>query len=150
VKVEREIAVAAAPDKVWDFLWNTDRVARCLPGCRDVRTLVPHERYEAVVAEQVGPFTVRFPLDIRVVEAEEPRRLRAEAIGRDEAMGTSLRVTLDLRLEGAGSGSRLRIVSDTNVSGPLATLAHGMMEQRAHGIMTKFAEAVQRELEGAD
>lgn len=149
MKLEKEISVPTAPDKVWAFLWDVERVARCLPGCRDVRTVVPHERYEAVVAERVGPFKVQFPLEIRVVEAEEPRRLKAEAVGRDAAMGTSLRVTLDLRLEGVGSGSRLVIMSDTSLSGKLATLGHGMIQQRADGIMTKFAQAMQRELEGA-
>ena len=147
MRFEKEIAVAASPDKVWAFLWDVERVAKCLPGCRDVRTVVPHERYEAVVGERVGPFKVQFPLDIQVLEADEARRLRAQATGRDAAMGSALKVMLDLQLEKTDTGSRLMIVTETSIMGKLAALGHSVIQHKADGIMTQFAQAVQRELE---
>ena len=144
---EKELAVALAVERVWAFLWDIERVARCLPGCREARAVVPHQRYAAVVSEQVGPFKVRFPLDIRVLEADAPRRLKADASGRDAAMGSSLRVTLDLRLEASGAGSRLIIHSEVALSGTLGTLGQGIIQHQADGIMTRFAEAMRRELE---
>ena len=147
MRFEKEIAVAASPDKVWAFLWDVERVAKCLPGCRDVRTVVPHERYEAVVGERVGPFKVQFPLDIQVLEADEARRLRAQATGRDAAMGSALKVMLDLQLEKTDTGSRLVIVTETSIMGKLAALGHSVIQHKADGIMTQFAQAVQRELE---
>ena len=148
MRFEKEIAVAASPDKVWAFLWDVERVAKCLPGCRDVRTVVPHERYEAVVGERVGPFKVQFPLDIQVLEADEARRLRAQATGRDAAMASALKVMLDLQLEKTDTGSRLMIVTETSIMGKLAALGHSVIQHKADGIMTQFAQAVQRELEG--
>ena len=147
MRFEKEIAVAASPDKVWAFLWDVERVAKCLPGCRDVRTVVPHERYEAVVGERVGPFKVQFPLDIQVLEADEGRRLRAQATGRDAAMASALKVMLDLQLEKTDTGSRLMIVTETSIMGKLAALGHSVIQHKADGIMTQFAQAVQRELE---
>jgi carbon monoxide dehydrogenase subunit G len=147
MRFEKEIAVAASPDKVWAFLWDVERVAKCLPGCRDVRTVVPHERYEAVVGERVGPFKVQFPLDIQVLEADEARRLRAQATGRDAAMASALKVMLDLQLEKTDTGSRLMIVTETSIMGKLAALGHSVIQHKADGIMTQFAQAVQRELE---
>ena len=147
MRFEKEIAVAAPPDKVWAFLWDVERVAKCLPGCRDVRTVVPHERYEAVVGERVGPFKVQFPLDIQVLEADEARRLRAQATGRDAAMASALKVMLDLQLEKTDTGSRLMIVTETSILGKLAALGHSVIQHKADGIMTQFAQAVQRELE---
>ena len=147
MRFEKEIAVAASPDKVWAFLWDVERVAKCLPGCRDVRTVVPHERYEAVVGERVGPFKVQFPLDIQVLEADEARRLRAQATGRDTAVASALKVLLDLQLEKTDTGSRLMIVTETSIMGKLAALGHSVIQHKADGIMTQFAQAVQRELE---
>ena len=147
MRFEKEIAVAASPDKVWAFLWDVERVARCLPGCREVRTVVPHERYEAVVGERVGPFKVQFPLEIQVLEADEARRLRAQATGRDAAMASALKVMLDLQLEKTDTGSRLMIVTETSIMGKLAALGHSVIQHKADGIMTQFAQAVQRELE---
>jgi len=149
VRLETEIAVATDPANVWAFLWNVERVARCLPGCREVRTITPHERYEALIAERVGPFRVEVPLDIRVLDADKQRRLKAEASGRDPRTGTSLRIVLDLRLEQAGSGSRLVIVTDAEISGRLVMFGHGLIRQKAGDMMTKFAETVRRELEDA-
>ena len=38
---EKEIAVALEVERVWAFLWDVERVARCLPGCREARAIVP-------------------------------------------------------------------------------------------------------------
>ena len=149
MKFEKELTVGAPPDRVWEFLWDVERVTKCLPGCRDAKTIVPHERYECVVSERVGPFKVQFPMDIRVLEVEEHRRLRAQAAGRDASMGSSLKVILELALEDTGSGSKIRITSDTSIMGKLGTLGHGIIQHKADGIMTQFADAVRRELEQA-
>jgi carbon monoxide dehydrogenase subunit G len=148
MRFAKDVAVAVPPEKVWAFLWDVERVARCLPGCREVRTVVPHERYEAVVGERVGPFKVQFPLEIQVLEADEARRLRAQATGRDTAVGSALKVLLDLQLEKTDTGSRLTIVTETSILGKLATLGHSVIQHKADGIMTQFAQAIQRELEG--
>ncbi len=144
---EHEITLEAAPEQVWAFLWEVDRVARCLPGCREVQTLVPHRRYAAVVSERVGPFKVRFPLEIEVLEAAVPAHLRARASGRDASMGSSLNVTLDLRIEGRGTGSRLVIRSDVAILGKLGTLGYGIIQPKAEGIIGQFAAAMRRELQ---
>ena len=144
---EREITIEAPAQQVWAFLWEVDRVARCLPGCREVRTLVPHQRYAAVVSERVGPFKVQFPLEIEVLEAEAPTHLRALAAGRDASMGSSLRATLDLRIEGRDASSRLVIHSDVAILGKLGTLGHGIIQPKAEGIISQFAEAMRRELQ---
>lgn len=108
--------------------------------------MAPPERYAAVVVERVGPFTVQFPLEIQVLEVEEPRRLVAAASGRDAAAGSALRVTLDLRLEPAGAGSRLAIASEASILAALGTLGCGIIQHTADG-MTWFADALWRELE---
>jgi carbon monoxide dehydrogenase subunit G len=116
MKFEKEISVAVKPDRVWAFLWDVDRVARCLPGCKEAKTIVPHERYEAVVSERMGPFKVQFPLEIEV-------------------------------LEGQGTGSRLVIHSEVGILGKLAALGDGIIQHKADGLMTQFAESLRKELE---
>src|SRR5689334_5561262 len=43
MRFSTEIVVARPPERVWAFLWDVERVAKCLPGCREARTVVPHE-----------------------------------------------------------------------------------------------------------
>jgi carbon monoxide dehydrogenase subunit G len=59
-----------------------------------------------------------------------------------------LKVTLDLALEPAGDGTRLVVTADANILGKLGTLGHGIIQHKADGIMTQFAEALRKELEG--
>jgi len=146
---ETEITLASGPDRVWALLWDLERVVRCLPGCRDARTIVPHERYAAVAAQRIGPFNMEIPLEITVLEAEPMRRLKAEASGREPQTGSALRVVFEFRLSGAPAGTRLMILSDTDVQGTMGALAQNLIEQKAGGAMTQFAEAVRRELESA-
>ncbi len=143
----RDIEIGRSPEQVWGFLWDVERVTRCLPGCREARTVVPHERYAAVVGERVGPFTVKFPLEIQILEVEERRRLKAQAAGRDPAMGSSLRVMLELSLEPRDDGCIVHLVSDATVLGKLGTLGQGMIQRKADQIMDQFAAAIQQALE---
>jgi carbon monoxide dehydrogenase subunit G len=149
VIVDRDIAVAAPPARAWEFLWSIDRLVRCLPGCGDVRTIVPHERYETVVREGVGLFTVQLPLSIRVLETEPPAGVRIEASGRDASLATGLSVVMDLRVaqSAEGAGSRLHIHAEIEIAGRLAALGAGLMQSKANGIVAKFAEELRRELE---
>jgi carbon monoxide dehydrogenase subunit G len=149
MRFSKEIHIPLDPARVWSFLWDVDRVCRCLPGCTDARAIVPYERYEARVSQRVGPFRVEFPLAITVLETVASRRLRAQAAGRDARIGSSLRVTVDLEVEAAAGGSRLLIVTDANIGGKLGALGAGIIQHKADEIMTRFAESIQRELQTA-
>jgi carbon monoxide dehydrogenase subunit G len=148
VRFSTEIPLAAEPGRVWDLLWDVGRVARCLPGAKDIREVIPHQRYEASIDERVGPFTMRFPLQIEVLEADPPLRLKAQASGRDPTLGTALQVTFELTVRKAGKGSKLAIDTEIEIRGPLAGLGQGLVRQKAEGTMTRFADALRGELEG--
>jgi carbon monoxide dehydrogenase subunit G len=147
MEFSREISVAVPPEKVWAFLWDLDRMARCIPGCREAREIEPHKRYEALVSERVGPFKVQFPLDIDIVEAQAPARLRAVATGRDNSVGSSVKVRLDLDIVGDAGRTSLSIHADVSVLGKLAMLGHGVIKRKSDEIMTQFAESLRQALE---
>lgn len=150
MRFKKDITVAATPQMVWPLLRDVERMARCLPACQEVRTVVPHERYEAVVSQRIGPFKIRFPVSIQIMETEEPLRLKAVASAQDASMDTSLRVSFDLRLEAMDTGSRLVIASDANIIGKLGALGRGVIQQKierkADELMTQFAQALQKQL----
>jgi len=142
----QQITVPVPPARVWAFLWDVERVAACIPGCREARTVEPHRRYEAVVAERVGPFKVSFPLQIEVLEADAPRRLRAAATGKDAALGSSLKMTLDLQLSASDGGTTLALHTDVAVLGKLAALGHSMITRKADEVTAQFAAALRAAL----
>lgn len=144
----QQITIAVPPGRVWEFLWDIERMARCIPGCREAKVVEAHKRYEAVVAERIGPFKVSFPLQIDVFEADAPRRLRATATGKDAGLGSSLKMTLDLQLTAAGAGATaLDLRTDITVLGKLAALGHSMIKRKADEVTGQFASALRAALE---
>jgi carbon monoxide dehydrogenase subunit G len=147
VIVDREVTIAAPPQRVWDFLWDVPRLAACIPGAKDVRTVEDGKRYTAVVGEKVGPFRVQFPLQIDVLEVEAPTRLRARAGGRDAAVDGIVKVDLSVSLAPAGDGTTLRLLVDINVLGKLGTLGHSVIVRKGTDVVDRFAAAVRAQLE---
>jgi hypothetical protein len=147
VRVEREIRIGASRETVWGFLWDIPRLAACVPGAREVRTVEAGKRYAAVVAEKVGPFKVQFPLDIEVVEVEPPARLRARAGGRDAAVDGLVKVDLDVVLAPTDGGTALRLTAEITVLGKLGTLGHGVIVRKGAEIVDRFAAALRAQLE---
>jgi hypothetical protein len=148
MKVEREVRIETPREVVWDFLWDVPRLAACIPGTREVRTVEEGKRYSAVVADRVGPFKVQFPLQIEVLEVHAPERLRARAGGRDAAVDGLVKVELDLALTTADGGTMLRVAADINVLGKLGMLGHSVIVRKGTDIVDRFAAAVRAELEG--
>src|SRR5262245_17670582 len=74
-----QVTIQVSRQSVWDFLWDVPRLTACVPGCEAVQEIEPNTRYQAVVRDKVGPFTLRVPLAVEVLEATAPARLRARA-----------------------------------------------------------------------
>lgn len=147
MRVEREIRIAAPREAVWAFLWDVPRLAACIPGARDARTIEDGKRYAAVVAERVGPFRVQFPLEIEVLEATAPERLRARAGGRDAGVDGLVKVGLEVTLASVDGGTALRLAADIAVLGKLGTLGHAVIVRKSADVVDRFAAALRGALE---
>ena len=145
---EQRVEVGATPEKVWEFLWDIERLARCLPGCEEVKEVEPHQRYAVTVGERVGPFKVRFEMDVQVVEQQPQKLVRLKAVGADKKMGASNRVELEVKLEElASGGTALDVVADIQVMGRIASLGQVMIKRKAQDVVEKFAKAIAEQLD---
>jgi carbon monoxide dehydrogenase subunit G len=151
MRVEREIRIGVPRESVWRFLWDVPRLAACIPGAREVRAIEAGKRYAAVVADRLGPFRVQFPVEIEVLEAEPPARLRARAGGRDAKVDGLVRVSLDVALApvAEGTGTTLTLVADIAVLGKLGTLGHGVIARKGAEVVDHFAGAIRAQLEAS-
>jgi len=140
ISLDRTIALAAAPAAVWAALWDVPALARCLPGCEDVAELEAGRRYRATVKDRVGPFTVAIPLDVAVEAEAAALRLTVAASGRDSVLGSPVRVSLVVRLDGgAGGGTALRLQGRAEIGGKLATLGQAVIQRKTRDILETFA-----------
>jgi carbon monoxide dehydrogenase subunit G len=138
MRVAREVALAAAPERVWQALWDVPRMVACVPGCEEAREVEPRRRYAARMSQRVGPIALSVPLDIRVTE-EAPGRLALEARGRDRLLAAEVHMSVRLAVAAAGAGSRLDVEAEGRVLGKLGALGAGVIQRRAEELVDEFA-----------
>jgi carbon monoxide dehydrogenase subunit G len=148
MQFQHTIIIAAPPKAVWDFLWDVERLARCIPGCEQAATVEPHTRYTALIVDRVGPLKVKMPLDLTVQEAEEQQRLHVVANGKDSALGSTVRIDIHADLTPQDAATSLDLHIDVAVSGKIAGLGAGLFKRKFDDIMMKFGQQVKAEIEG--
>ncbi len=146
MRFEERIRTGATRAQAWDFLWQTERLAACLPGCAGVQIVEPGRSYRVVFADRVGPYKVRFDMAIEVEERREGEYVRLHGTGQDKALGASQQMTLAVTLEPRGDDTDLVVVADVEVLGKIATLGQFVIKRKAKDVVTKFAQNIQEEL----
>ena len=137
MRISREVTLAAAPERVWQTLWDVPRMVACVPGCVEAREVEPRRRYAARMSQRVGPIALTVPLDIRVME-EAPGRLALEARGRDGLLAAEVQMSVRLAVEAAGAGSRLALEAEGRVLGKLGALGASVIQRRAEELVDEF------------
>ncbi len=148
MQFQKEVEILAPREKVWQFIWDVDRFIACVPGCKEAKTIEPGKRYAATMVEKVGPFKVEFPTTIEVLEREELTRIKAQASGADNKIGSRMKLDLDVHLREEGDKTILGFVAGVDILGKLAALGHGIIKRKADQVLDEFAQAVKAKLEG--
>ncbi len=148
MRFEEQLTVPVAPAAAWDFLWQTRRVAACLPGCTAVEEIEPGRRYKARFADAIGPYKAQFDLDVTVQETRPPERIRLQASGQDKRLGASQQVTLEVALrELAPQLTALDVTADVQILGKIAALGQFAIKRKARDVVQQFARNVAAELQ---
>ncbi len=147
MKIEKALVVPGRPEEVWEVLWDVSLGAGCIRGASDVVTIEDRRAYSAVMTQKIGPFTVRFPLSIQVLEAVPPTLLTIVASGRDTRIASGMKTTMRLRLEPAGDNeTALAIDTDVTLQGKLASLGQGLINGKADEELEHFRTCLSLEL----
>ena len=144
----KEVEIHAPKEKVWNFIWDVDRFIACVPGCKEAKTLEEGKRYSATMVEKVGPFRVEFPTTIEVLEKEDLKRIKAQASGADNKVGSRMKIGLDVQLREQDNKTVLGFVANVDILGKLAALGHGIIKRKADQVLDEFAQSVKKRLEG--
>jgi carbon monoxide dehydrogenase subunit G len=148
LRFEKEVEILAPREKVWNFIWDVDRFIACVPGCKEAKTVEAGKRYSATMVEKVGPFRVEFPTTIEVLETEELSRIKAQASGADNKIGSRMKIELNVHLREQDGKTMLGFVAGVDILGKLASLGHGIIKRKADQVLDEFAQAVKQQLEG--
>jgi uncharacterized protein len=148
--IEKTFTVRAGPAAVWDLLTDPRRVARCLPGAA-VTEQLDDRTYAGTITVKVGPVSASYKGKARF-ERLDPATRSAEiaAFGQDVRGKGGAEVRMTSRVAESSPGqTEVAVTSDVNVTGILAQLGRGLVQDVGDQMFQKFTEAVRAELEAA-
>jgi len=149
LRIENEFTAAAPVEDVWEVLLDVERVAPCLPGAsiRDARDDGSHE---GAMTVRVGPVTTSYLGTVRIEDADEGTRravLRAQA--RDSRGQGTAAATITSSMQAVPRGTQVRVETDLRVTGAVAQLGRGVIQDVSARLMAGFADCVAAEISAA-
>ena len=139
MRIQERLSIPASQTHVWAFVWQTERLAACLPGCQRVVTLEPGKAYQAYMADQFGPFRVEAVMAVTVEESHAPDRIRLHAEGKDNRLGATQIIDLTLDLSSPSeSETILDVTGDFEVLGKVASLGQFAIKRKANDVVKRF------------
>lgn len=148
MQISGEQKVAAHRSAVWAGITDPDVLARCIPGCEEMRETEP-DTFEATVALKVGPVAARFRGTVSLVDKRPPESCRIVGSGSGGAAGFA-KGSATVELADAGGATHLTYDVDVDTGGKIASLGARMMRRVAEQNVASFFSAFERELARGD
>ena len=146
MKFQGNLLIARPVEKVWEFLWDIEKLSSCIPGCEYVKTITAREKYELKVKDSVGPITVQLDLLAAVKKLEPLKRIEIAMEGKDFKAG-GVRQTMAMALTPKGIDTEITFDTDVNVFGRLGTLGYPFVKKKAETVIQEFGANVKRAIE---
>ena len=148
MRIEKSFTVQSAPPNVWAFLTDPHRVARALPGAA-IQEQIDAQTYAGTVTVKVGPVATSYKGKMRFERLDQAAGVaQIVASGQDVKGkgGAEMRMTSNL-IARSPRETEVTVVSEVNITGILAQMGRGMIEQVSDQMFQIFTDAVRAELE---
>ena len=149
MEFRQSFVVKAPADAVWAFLTDPRRAAGALPGA--AVTEVDGNTFAGTMTVKVGPVTTQYRGKARF-ERLDPDERTAEMVGSGQDVkgrgGAEMKMTSRL-VERSPGETEVSVVSEVSVTGILAQLGRGMIQDVSDQLFQRFTAAVRAQLEVA-
>ena len=149
MKIENSFEVEAPPEAAWALLMDVPRVIPCMPGATLAET-VDDDHWKAKLAVKLGPISLNFDAAVSRETADEQAHRAVLATDARESRGRgSAQATIESTLVAQNGGTRVDIVTDLTLTGPVAQYGRGMVQSVAGQLTSQFAGCLQKQLVSA-
>ena len=141
------ITVNVDRDTAFAVVRNPVRLARCIPGCKDLREVSP-DKYTAVLTSQVAFMTLSFKVNVDVVRIEPPSALEARISGDAVGLAGHVVATATLQLDSENDHQTAILYStDVGLTGKLGGLGQPVFRATSARMAREFATNLKAEIE---
>jgi carbon monoxide dehydrogenase subunit G len=146
VLIENELTVAAEPDQVYRLMLDVERVAPCIPGA-----VVTGARdgggFDAQMKIKLGPVSMSYAGSVAIAERDDAARTAVMKAKGSEARGQgTAQATMTMAVEPDAAGSRVKVSSDIEVTGRVAQMGKGIMQDVATRMLADMARCMETRL----
>jgi carbon monoxide dehydrogenase subunit G len=141
---EGKAVVKAPVDKVWNFISTPESIAQCLPGVQEYKVL-DGKRTEARLKIGVGFIKGTFKVNSRVLE-EDPVNHRAKLLIDGSGVTSAFKADIQISCNPHPEGSELAWIAEATVSGPLGSVAKGLIENASQKVVNQTLECVTKKV----
>lgn len=141
-----QFVVPLPPDHAWNVLNNIELVAMCIPGCRLLRS--DGDIFECEMRIRVGPVTTHFQGTVAVLNRDEAQQhLMLHAEGQDIRGQGSVQARIAMHLNSTSPAqTEVNVCSVLTLTGVVAHLGQGVLDQVAASMMKQFSERLEEKL----
>jgi uncharacterized protein len=151
MRLEKEFEVAATADAVYHAILDIPSVAGCLPGAT-VGDPTGDGGHHATIAVKIGPVHLSYGGTVRVAQQDDAARrltMRADAQERHGHGAAQADIVLAVA-GGAGSCALVDLVTEMEVTGPVAHMGQGILHDVAGSLIEEFAGCLGARLSGPE
>jgi uncharacterized protein len=151
VLIENEFDVAATPAEVYALMLDPERVATCIQGA-EVTGKNDDGSYDAQVTVKLGPVKMTYKGTIAITGSDPEARTASMLAKGAEARGQgTAQAALDMAVtERAGGGSHVTVAADMLVTGRVAQMGRGVMQDVARRMIGQMSQNMESLLAGGE
>lgn len=142
VEFDRTLRVPAPAEAVWKVITDVPLVASWVTVVDDVHEREHLARYDAVLADRVGPFKLSADLDVDVTEVIAPHSIQVRAEGEDRQVASRIQIDATVSLTTIDTGTAIHVAGKYEVTGRVATLGSSMIRSKGEKILDEFFDSL--------
>jgi len=144
--IKNQFDVAEPLDRVWEFFGDVPQVAACLPGA-ELTDDLGNDSYAGTVGVRMGPVRLQFAGTAKIVDRDDgAKRMVIDASGADQKGRGQASMMITAVLASAGSGTKVSLDQDLQLSGAAAQYGRGMIQDVTTVLMGQFASNMQQRI----
>lgn len=143
MKATDSFMIQADKSSVWSIFMDVEKLASCVPGCRDMKAISENE-YEANMEVKTRFMKIQFLANGVLKDAIEGEELNVEMIGKPFKLAGLFKAKMKIRLEEVEE-KKVKVIylMDLQMTGRLASLGDILMKGTVEKSAEEFAENVQ-------
>lgn len=136
----------APPQTVWDLLMDTERIARCIPGCERLEP-IGDNRYRTRLTVALAAVSGAYDGTVQLTHLDPPRAYHLLVDGQGRAGW--VKGSAFLSLSGEGSPTVISVMADVQVGGAIARVGQRLILSVARMTMDRFFGCLAAEVRGS-